>query len=70
MELFQEIIACVFLLASGLLMLIRPDVVWKIEHYFIVQKGEPTDWYLTIVRIIGLIFVFIAIVGTCIFLVF
>lgn len=70
MELFQEIIACVFLLASGLLMLISPDIVWKIEHYFSVQNGDPTDWYLAIVRIIGLVFMLIAIVGICIFFVF
>ena len=70
MELFQKIIACIFLLTSGTLMLVRPDVVWKIEHYFTVQNGEPTDWYLAIVRIIGLIFVFIAVIGVLIFLVF
>ena len=70
MELFQEIIACVVLLASGILMLTRPDIVWKIEHFFSVQNGEPTDWYLAIVRIIGLGFLGTAIFAASVFLIF
>lgn len=70
MGLFREIIACVALLALGLLMLIKPDFVWKIEHFFSVQEGEPTDWYLAIVRVFGLGFIFISVIAIFVFLVF
>lgn len=70
MELFQKIMVCILLLASGLLMLIRPDLVWKIEHFLSVQNGEPTEWYLAIVRIIGLGFILNAIFSVFVFLIF
>lgn len=70
MEILKEILACMILLTSGILMLVKPDAVWKIEHHFAVQKGEPTDWYLAIVRIMGLVFIVIAVIAAFVFLVF
>lgn len=61
MKLFQELIVGIVIFALGLLMLIKPEVVWKIEHFLSVHNGEPTDWYIAIVRIIGLGFIFIAV---------
>ena len=55
MELFQTIAVVIVLLVLGPLMLIRPDIVWKIEHFFSVKNGEPTDWYLAITRLIGIL---------------
>ncbi len=70
MELFQKIIAVIFILLSGLLMLTRPDIIWKLEHFFSVKDGEPTEWYITIVRIIGLGFIFISAFLAIVFLFF
>ncbi len=70
MELFQKIIVGIIILVLGLLMLIRPDIIWKIEHFLSVKNGEPTEWYLAITRIIGLGFIFIAVFLTIVFLFF
>ena len=29
--------------------------VWRVDHFFTVKDGEPTDLYLHIVRVIGFI---------------
>ena len=70
MEPFKEIAACMFLFVLGLFMLIRPDIVWKLDHFLCVKSGEPADFYLAFARISGLIFVLIAIIGACVFFVF
>ena len=35
-----------FLLILGILMLFKPELLWKIEHMFTVKNGEPTELYL------------------------
>lgn len=70
MELFQKIIVNIIILVLGLFMLIRPDIIWKMEHFLSVKNGEPTEWYLAITRIIGLGFIFIAAFLTIVFLFF
>ena len=69
-ELFKEIACCVFLFVFGLLMLIKPEFVWKIDHFLSVKNGEPTELYLAVARISGLAFIAIAIGGACVFFVF
>lgn len=44
------------LLALGLMMLIKPRILWKIEHFLSVKDGEPTDFYLIGMRIGGAFF--------------
>lgn len=70
MELFQEIAACIFLFVFGLLLLIRPELVWKLDHFLSVKNGEPTELYLAVARISGLVFLLIAIGGGLVFFVF
>ena len=66
MGLFQKIVIPVLLLAAGALMLIRPDIVWKMEHYLSVKNGEPTERYLLVTRISGVVFVLTAIICVCV----
>lgn len=53
MNILQEIFAVVFLLISGVVMIKNPRFVWRVEHFFTVKDGEPTDLYINIVRVIG-----------------
>ena len=53
MEGFQVIIAIVFLFAVGILMIKKPEIFWKIEHFLTVREGKPSGLYLAIVRISG-----------------
>ena len=69
MELFKEIAVIVILLVLGLLMLIRPDIAWKIEHLLSVKNGEATDWYLAITRLIGFACLFVAVILVFVFVI-
>ena len=48
----QYIYAVVFIVL-GAFMLAKPHTVWKIEHFFSVKNGEPSDFYILCTRIIG-----------------
>lgn len=41
------------LLILGNLMLWKPELLWRIEHMFIVKHGEPTELYLAFMRVGG-----------------
>ena len=45
-----------FLLILGILMLFKPELLWKIEHMFTVKNGEPTELYLAFMRVGGAFF--------------
>lgn len=38
----------VILFVLGIMMVIKPEFLWKIEHIFTVKNGEPTELYLTL----------------------
>ena len=39
-----------------ILMLFKPELLWKIEHMFTVKNGEPTELYLAFMRVGGAFF--------------
>ncbi|MEG0020722.1 MAG: nickel ABC transporter permease [Oscillospiraceae bacterium] len=41
--------------ALGLGLLIKPELMWKIDHFATVKNGGPTDFYLNFSRIAGVI---------------
>ena len=45
-----------FLLILGILMLFKPELLWKIEYMFTVKNGEPTELYLAFMRVGGAFF--------------
>ena len=47
----------VVLIILGLAMLLKPEILWKIENIFTVKNGEPTDLYLTLMRLGGIFFI-------------
>ena len=51
------------LFAMGVFQLLEPELLWKIEHLFSVKGGEPTELYLALVRVGGVLLCF----GTVIF---
>lgn len=54
----MELIAGLFLVLIGGVMLIKPKVIWKIsESWKTKTKGEPTDLYIMLIRIGGCILV-------------
>lgn len=57
----MKYLGLIALFLLGILMLWKPEWLWKIEHLFSVKGGEPTDFYLTKMRIGGVIFTLIAV---------
>lgn len=49
------------LFVLGVLMFLKPEWLWKLEHLFSVKGGEPTDFYLSAMRIGGVMFAVIAV---------
>ena len=58
----MEYLALILLFALGVLMFLKPEVLWKLEHLFSVKGGEPADFYLSMMRIGGVVFAVIAVV--------
>lgn len=57
------------LLALGAVMVLMPHTLWRIEHYFSVKGGEPTELYLTFMRLGGVFFMGAAVVALAISLI-
>ena len=53
----MDYIWIVVLLLLGFAMLLKPEILWKIEHIFTVKNGEPTDLYLILMRLGGIFFI-------------
>ena len=51
-----------FLLILGILILFKPELLWKIEHMFTVKNGEPTELYLAFMRVGGVFFLIASVV--------
>lgn len=64
----MKYVGLVALFALGVLMFWKPELLWKIEHLFSVKGGEPTDFYLSTMRIGGVIFAVIAVIMAISFL--
>lgn len=52
----MDFIWIIILFILGLLMVLKPIVLWKIEHFFTVKDGEPTDLYVSLMRLGGVVF--------------
>ncbi len=54
----------IFLYVLSILMIIKPKLLWKIENIFTVKNGEPTDFYITFLRINGVLLLIGAVIVT------
>ncbi len=52
----------------GTMMIVKPELLWKIEHIFTVKNGEPTELYMALMRIGGVFFVSVAVIMTVVLL--
>lgn len=61
----MEYVWIVVLLLLGIAMVGRPDLLWKIEHFWDVKNGEPSELYIDLMRVMGTF----CIIGSIIFLI-
>ena len=57
----MEYLGLIALFVIGVLMFWKPELMWRIEHLLSVKGGEPTDFYLSMMRIGGAVFAVIAV---------
>ena len=57
----MEYLGLIALFVLAIMMFWKPELLWKIEHMFSVKGGEPTDFYLSMMRIGGVVFALIAV---------
>lgn len=58
----MKYVGLIALFVLGVLMFWKPELLWKIEHLFSVKGGEPTDFYLSMMRVGGVIFAMITVI--------
>ena len=51
----------IILFLLGLVAVIWPDKLWKLEHFLTVKNGEPSGHYLAVSRVLGVFFMLAAI---------
>ena len=57
----MEYLGLIALFVLAIMMFWKPELLWRIEHLFSVKGGEPTDFYLSMMRIGGVVFALIAV---------
>ena len=53
LEHIKLLAVAVLVTALGVLMLVKPHWLWKADHWWDTVGGEPSDWYLTLMRVGG-----------------
>ena len=53
MDVFWGFLAMIVLPVLSCLMIGKPEWLWKLDHMFTVKGGEPTEFYLTVMRLFG-----------------
>ena len=66
-EFFAWVIIILFLM-MGLLQMVKPYIWWSIETFMTLKQGEPSDFYLIVIRIRGFVSIIISFV--CIWLLY
>lgn len=58
----MDYIWLILLCFLGIMMVTKPELLWKIEHIFSVKNGEPSDLYITLMRLGGVFFIVASII--------
>ena len=46
----MDYIWVILLIVLGSAMLIKPEILWRLEHMLTVKNGEPTELHLALTR--------------------
>lgn len=63
MDNIKDILIWIFLFVSGIIMIVKPMFVWKVDHLLWVKDGEPTELYIQLTRVLGGVCVLVAVIG-------
>lgn len=63
MENIKIVLLVIFTWCMSILMIVKPEILWKIEHFWCTSKdSEPCDLYLSLLRLGGTILLMLAII--------
>lgn len=65
---FRSEFGFIILLLLGIFMVWKPNLLWKVVHCLSVKDGEPTGFYLYVVKLVGAIGIVIAVVWAAVYL--
>lgn len=55
MRLYELFLYPFLLIILGLMMLLKPQLLWKIENFLTTKGGEPSDFYLSMMALGGIV---------------
>lgn len=58
----------ILLMALGLFMTFKTELAWKAEHFLTVKDGEPSDLYIVITKIGGILFTLVGLFTLIVFI--
>ena len=64
----MELLVTLFLILIGLAMLLKPELIWKLDHFLSVKGGAPTELYIALTRLAGIFFIGVGVVCSFVFL--
>lgn len=65
----MELLFICLLFAVGIFLVLKPEMVWRMEHPFLSAMGyEPSDISIAILRVIGALLFLAAFIGLVLFL--
>ena len=60
-ETVKGLVGMTVLFLLGVVMVCFPQVLWKIENFLTTKEGEPSDFYLVVMRVGGTLFIILSI---------
>ena len=60
-ETVKGLVGMAVLFLLGVVMICFPQVLWKIENFLTTKAGEPSDFYLVVMRVGGTLFIILSI---------
>lgn len=58
----KEVFMPIAIFAIGLFLFFKPEIVWKINHFWTTKGGEPSEMYLKYTKFMGGVAIIIGIV--------
>lgn len=58
----KDIIYAVVFIALGLFFFLKPELCWKISHLLDTKGGEPSDYYLKVCKVSGILVITVGII--------
>ena len=49
----ENMLISIIFLAVGILFMLKPDLIWRIEHFWDTEGGHPSDMFIRYIKLVG-----------------